>query len=165
MAHQCPQAYLTDRIILQDSEEDEDGSTGPQSPIPSTGTRSPTPKAISPRTHHPKIIREEQIWNYSWRSKKEGESVNCLSSDDELFEITFGGPIGNKITGTFGGDCVSNCVFAGAKASEEKAAIDISDEWAGYNDNVCIPWPGIMLQVIDYEDPTNMSLGLQRRAS
>lgn len=98
--------------------------------------RSPTPEAFYiPLAQQPSA--KTPNWNYRWRGTEQGEGEIVLNSEDDLYKITFGGPSGTKLSGTYGGTYFGKKVpiFTGEKVSMETPEIDIGYEWAAHNEH------------------------------
>lgn len=57
----------------------------------------------------------QATWAYRWRGEETGEGEIQLFSDDNSYSVTFSGPRGTKLKGTFGGGCFKECDFTGLK--------------------------------------------------
>ena len=56
-------------------------------------------------------------------------------SDKKVFTITFDGPRGYMLEGTFGGCAVTECKFTGGKISNDVSEdVDISQEWHDHDE-------------------------------
>lgn len=97
-----------------------------------SGRRSPTAESFYldsalPSSKHP-------TWTYRWRGEETGEGEIQLGSDNEVFQIAFGGPKGTELEGTFGACFTGNCRFTGRKVGLGTASsIDIGYEWVKRN--------------------------------
>ncbi|MCJ1283468.1 hypothetical protein MMC26_002797 [Xylographa opegraphella] len=76
---------------------------------------------------HPSLQHPE--WNYRWRGEETGEGQIQLYSDKKLCSITFGGPGGTKLVGTFDSDLTGRIDFTGTKTGATADGGDPDDEW------------------------------------
>lgn len=106
----------------EDEDEDED-----------YGRRSPTPEDFY-LGHITKPSQTFPSWTYQWRGTEIGTDEIQLQSDVSDYHVTFCGPGGTKLKGTFDSDFHKECSFTGVKvAPGRESSIDISDEWAAAN--------------------------------
>lgn len=74
-------------------------------------------------------------WNYRWRGEETGEGEIQIGSETKQNPITFSGPGGTKLTGTFECKHLSKCEFRGIKIGVgEPAAVSIEREWRDRNE-------------------------------
>jgi hypothetical protein len=110
------------------------------------GPRSPTPEAFYlGSTQMPSVKRP--TWNYRWRGREAGENVIDLSADEKAYSLTFSGPGGTLLTGTFGASVLETCKFTGKKISMSDEPMDIGEIWADHNERAysrecCRRWGG-----------------------
>ncbi len=108
-----PQAEAED-----EDDEEEDDSYDPRTFRLPPSTPSPSPS--------------NPTWLYRWRGEETGEGEIQLDSDFEVYRITFSGPHGMRLRGSFGGGCFEDCDFEGWKvgAAREPTA-DVKRAWGG----------------------------------
>jgi hypothetical protein len=80
---------------------------------------------------------QQPTWNFRWRGRETGEGEIQLGSDEKLCSITFSGPGGCKLTGTFNNEYTGKSKFSGIKTSTEQRkrsrGIGVEEQWRGYN--------------------------------
>lgn len=114
-----------DEIDTDDEEADLEESYNRRSPSPEAFRFGPPDKPSSTKP----------TWKYRWRGIETGEGQIQLDSDRKSYSITFGGPKGTEMSGTFGGGNFEKCKFSGVKIEMGgKSSIDIGEEWESKNE-------------------------------
>lgn len=97
--------------------------------------RSPTPEAFY-LGKTAEVTPNHTDWDFRWRGEEMGEGVIEVTSDKTLYSMTFCGPRGFTLKGTFGGGIFPKCTFTGKKIGGfgPKSVLDIVQEWTDRNE-------------------------------
>ena len=116
-----------------ENDEDDDDEEGTEHSDDSRPTPPPVAFCLDPNDKpSPRCPR----WNYRWRGEETGEGEIQLYSDKNLCSITFHGPSGTKLKGTFESDLTSKIDFTGIRTSSitRRPELGIDDAWNSRNE-------------------------------